>query len=294
MVDQNYNNIVILCYPPGSGGNFLINCLSLNDSCVLRDALLAEKQITSGFTVAEKIEYFHTHLELAKKSKQWSDLGLGCAQLFGVNSDSYLKEYPEIIQRKFNYVIKYLIAQQKYFFIIAHSIQHLDAYYKFWPNAKTIFLTDYREFVKDRGYNKNNHYNLVKLKAYWDKVKGPSWPTDPPTTDLEFYQLPDNIQHELTDQFHGEIFKWTTPKRTEQDMHDFAVAQRLELLGNRATSWSVKNNYNGNEEDFWHNLIQCASWLNVTIDASKEDVIGYYRHWRSVLEQIKRSVHTAN
>jgi hypothetical protein len=99
MIDRNYNKIILLCYPGGAGGNFLMNCLSLNDQCVFRDSNLAEKQLRSNFNVQDKISYLFTELEKSLIHKNWNDLGLGCHQLFGIPNVLYLKEYPEIIQK---------------------------------------------------------------------------------------------------------------------------------------------------------------------------------------------------
>jgi hypothetical protein len=132
---RNYDKIVIVCYPHGAGGNFLINCLSLTDQCVLRDSNLAEQQLASGFDVKEKLKYLNDNLEFSKKTKQWNDLNLGCGRLFGIENLLYLTEYPEIIETQFNYIIPQLIKQNKYLFIVAHSIQDIEAYQKFWTNA---------------------------------------------------------------------------------------------------------------------------------------------------------------
>lgn len=43
------------------------------------------------------------------------------------------------------------------------------------------------------------------IQTYWDRVKGPSWPAEPPMTIEEFEKLPANIKQELTVDFDGEI-----------------------------------------------------------------------------------------
>lgn len=287
MIDRNYNNIVILCYPEGAGGNFLINCLSLNNSGVLRNAALAEQQLNSGFSVSEKIKYLTSQLDLTASRKQWNDLGLGCFELYGFKNVEYLN-HDGSIDNKFNNVVLRLMQNQKYLFIIAHSIQYLDAYYDFWPNAKTIFLIDYYKFVQDRGGYKQSINRLQELNDYWNVVKGPDWPSNPPLNQHEFLQLDRSVQDELTDQFNKEIFKWFV--KTPCEIHDSIVDQRLTQLKNRAFSWSVKDNFTGNEEVFLFNLTQCAQWLGITIDAHKSDIIEYYRRWRNTIDQLKQSI----
>lgn len=286
MINQEYNKIIILCYPAGAGGNFLINCLSLTDQCVLRDAKLAEQQLSTGFSVQEKLNYFRNQLKLSLINQRWQDLNLGCSNLFGIDNEMYFFQYPEIIQKKFNYVIEQLINQEKYLFIVAHSTQFLDAYLKFWSQARVIFLTDYRDFVYQRGYG--TKVDIKRLTAYWSTVRGDTWPSTPPLTYKQFLQLPDAIQHELEIDFHGEIFKWITPSPTVEELHDCAIIQQLDKLGTRAYTWSVEANFTGNEQNFITNFNKCAQWVGVTVDVSDSELNAYYRHWQDVIFKISK------
>ena len=47
----------------------------------------------------------------------------------------------------------------------------------------------------------------VVLKTYWEAVRGESWPKEPPETMEQFYQLPQGVKNELTQDFGGEIIK---------------------------------------------------------------------------------------
>lgn len=47
----------------------------------------------------------------------------------------------------------------------------------------------------------------VLLQSYWDKVRGPDWPVDPPYTTEEFDRLSDCIKHVLLQDFDGEILR---------------------------------------------------------------------------------------
>jgi hypothetical protein len=285
MIDRNYDKVIILCYPAGAGGNFLINCLSLNDQCVLRDSRLAERQLHSGFTSAEKLDYFQTQLDITLTTKKWNDLGLGCNNLFGIDSSAYFFEYPEIIQKKFNYVIPQLIRNNKYLFIVAHTTQHLEACCNFWTNARTIFFTDYHKFVKDRT-SKSSTKNL-NLIRYWNTVGGPSWPEDPPASYHEFLQLPSIIQEELVTDFHSEIFRWIDSPPLRDDLHDLAVKNYLNSGGDQVTEWNVANNYVGNESKFLIGLHRCADWARIGINVSDSAVLCYYQNWLRVISAIK-------
>lgn len=284
MIDRNYRKVVVLCYPRGAGGNFLINCLSLNDQCVLRDAQLAEQQLFDSISPAEKINYFKDQLIQSLDRKQWQDLNLGCANLFGVDGLSYLLTYPEVIQQKFNYIIPQLISKSKYLFIVAHTTQYLDAYLKFWPQARVIFLTDYSKFIQQRGYVKNP--NIKSLSSYWLKVKGVDWPDLPPTSRVEFSQLPKSIQNELKTNFHSEIFKWFETSPTVEELHNLTIAKYNKQMGNQSYMWSVEENFTGDKQKFLDNLNDCAQWLGVTIDVPNETLFDYYNSWLDVIFKI--------
>jgi len=286
MINREYDKIIILCYPEGAGGNFLINCLSLSDQCVLRDAKLAEQQLIVGTSAKEKLDYFQTQIDISKRTNRWNDLGLGCDNLFGVESLSYLESYPEIIEKKFNYVIPQLINQQKYLFIVAHSTQYFNACYEFWPNARAIFLTDYHDFVQQRNYL--GAENKTKLTDYWNTVKGPDWPIAPPTTNKEFMLLPHAIQKELIDNFHGEIFRWVDSSVLQEELHNRAVDQLIEHMGENAFVWNVDHAFNGDQQAFIKALEQCADWAGIQISATEEDILRYYRNWLEVIFSIKQ------
>lgn len=165
MIDRNYDRITIVCYPAGAGGNFLINCLSLTDNCVLRNAQLADQQLAGKMSVTDKLEYLQAQLKHSKQQQIWNDLGLGCENLFGMPSHGYFDRYPEAIQQRFNAIVPKLIEQQKHLFIVAHTAQYLKAYCKFWTNAKIIVMTDYCDFLQARRFPKFKSQMSIK---HWD------------------------------------------------------------------------------------------------------------------------------
>ena len=119
---NNYENITILCYPSNAGGNFLINCLSLSDQCVFRDAQLVNKQLQGKFNYYDKIQYLHDQLNISQQNNKWNDLSLGCSNLFGVDNNLYLVEYHELLLFQFDSVINKIIDQKLNMFLVAHSI----------------------------------------------------------------------------------------------------------------------------------------------------------------------------
>jgi hypothetical protein len=280
---RNYDKIVIVCYPPGAGGNFLINCLSLTNQCVLRDSILAEQQLISGFDVNKKLKYLNDNLEISKNTKQWNDLNLGCCQLFGFTNSLYLTEYPEILETQFNYIIPQLIKQNKYLFIIAHTMQHLEAYQKFWTNSRVIFLTEYEKFIQQSGY-KSSTLKLKKIHQYWDIVKDENWPTLPPLSPDEFLKLPSLVQQELRENYHNEIFKWFDYIDLQLKLFNSDVYKYQSLLKQRSFIWNVADTFNGNVSKCLSEFHRCAKWLNLEIEADDNDIINYYNNWLNTVK----------
>lgn len=284
MINRQYDKIVVVCYPHGAGGNFLINCLSLTDQCVLRHVNLAEDQLINGNSSINKLTYLHDQLEISQKNKKWNDLSLGCLHLFGIKNSLYLLEYPEIIEKKFNRVIHQLIEQEKYLFIVAHTTQYLDAYLKFWSNARVIFLTEYSNFTEKRGYyGSSSKKDKLELTKYWNIIRGPDWPATPPSSDSEFLKLPVDIQTELTNNFQGEIFRWFDYSADREKIHNQIVSTRIDQLGSRGYTWNVATNFSGNEQIFIEELRHCAKWLNMDITTDYSGLVKYYKTWLNVI-----------
>ena len=281
MVDRNYPNIILLCYPIGAGGNFLINCLSLNDQTVLRDWALAEQQLTQGLTADQKLGYLSNKLGQSIRNRKWSDFDLGCSNLFGVDIYDWFNEYPEILQRRFHPVVSKLMYHNKMLFLISHTTQHLDALVQFWKKPKVILFTDYHEFVKRR---RVEDASLQQLKNYWSTIRDDSWPSTPPTTLQEFNHLPKTIQTELQEFFNGEIFRWIQVKPTKSDLHDLTIRERQKQLN--YFEWNVAENFNGDFARFRKNLQNCASWAGLDIVVTDQELEQFYRNWLRAIDQV--------
>ena len=104
MIDFNTNRLIIVCYPRGAGGKFLINALGLSNGAVFQDNDLAMQQLSKLFTPEDKLAYIQTQVELI--TDQWTDLNLGCYQLFGMHNENYFQNqrmfpYERIWSRKY-------------------------------------------------------------------------------------------------------------------------------------------------------------------------------------------------
>ena len=280
---NKYEKITILCYPANAGGNFLINCLSLSGQCVFRDAQLANKQIQGNFNYADKIQYLHTQLILARQNNKWNDLNLGCANLFGVNNQLYLTEYPELLALQFDTIINKLIELNLNVFLVAHSTIYLEAFIKFWPNARIIMFTDYQNFINQRiNYRAKIPMQLIN---YWNVIKGPDWPELPPTNEHEFISLPASIQQELKNEFSYEISRWFDRHlRWDELFIDNWRTIQKRLNKHQYLVWNVENNYK-NSQEFIKKFDECRTWLNLPKTPTL-DLINYFELWYQTIHQI--------
>jgi len=119
---------IIISYPLGANGKFIINCLGLGDNAVLQDKNLALKKINNELdTLSELIH------RLNQVEDNWNDLELGCFQLYGFNA-----RHGETI----NNIVKEANALGYFTFIIAHDSDQINKLQTIFPTSKVIHLMD--------------------------------------------------------------------------------------------------------------------------------------------------------
>jgi len=279
MIYRHYDKVIIVCYPKNAGGNFLINCLSLNNDSVLRSVELAQQQLDHSLSPGEKLQYLRAQLKHSRETNQWKDFGLGCVQLFGITNHVYLQEYPEVIEYQFNSVVPRLIDNKKYLFIVAHNILYIDAYLKFWPNARVIFFTEYRNFVRQR----MPKINTNDLTRYWNSIRDENCPNQVPTTYDKFATLPENIKLQLLNSTFGGTFKNLSMYNTKFRLHDADLLTYIEKFKDKGHVWNVDKTFGGNSVIFLEELKKCANWTGVTVDVPDSDIQEFYKNWLNVI-----------
>lgn len=281
---NNYNRVVIFCYPAGAGGKFLNNCLALSDEFVFSDSLLAQQQIDGQFNFDKKVQYIDQMLTHIKEQKIWNDLNLGCFQLSRVSEKMYRNEYHEIIKLHLHKVIDEIIHHNLWFGIVAHTIPGLTAMIKFWPNAKVIFLTNSLNLLLTRKYQNNKNLKHSELAEYWNIVRGASWPDYPPSTLEEFELLPDNIKQELNNNFSGEIFRFFDYNKLRYHLFELHAQQILSNSTGQCYNWNTDNNY-ANNEVFLQELYKCCQWLEID-NPPLVAINHYFNQWKSTIYQL--------
>ena len=203
------NNPIVnfFLYPAGSGGKFLINCVSLNHHAVFQDHILAQRQLKGDFGIDEKTRYIFDNLKIAQGTRKWTDLELGDSQLYGVTNEQYLCTFPEIIKKRFksNSLIQKCIQNSVHLNMAMHDWILFEAKLQVWPMARPVIFTNYRSFLQKRKHGKiKDSY----LDTYWNKVRDVNWPKQAPITAQELSQLPEYIQTDLRTIFNNEIERY--------------------------------------------------------------------------------------
>ena len=124
------DKVVIVGYPMGAGGKFLINCLGVSNGACLQDWDLYD------LTSAEKKELILDRLENTPAGT-WNDLDLGCFKQFENNLDGMTAEEIHAIKWEFTKLLD-ISNGDKYYFQATHDEQDYVQLTHAFPNARTI------------------------------------------------------------------------------------------------------------------------------------------------------------
>jgi hypothetical protein len=190
---------IIVCYPRGTGGKFLINCLGFSDSSTLPDADLLLKQLDYKLTKQDKLSILLD--KISKVKFVWNDLDFSCLTLlrftideFGMNEIAHDIIRPLIEMLNSSPYKDCISNSGKLYCVESHSINETLSFYNSLDNAKIIlFKENYNNFLE---FRYANYYK--KVKQQWEILRGVDWPTEAPTAIQEINQLPENIKKELS------------------------------------------------------------------------------------------------
>lgn len=277
---DDYDKVLIVCYPPGAGGNFLMNCLALADDGVFLDAKLARQQLDGQFDLHAKQQYLSRKLNEAAARRCWSDLDLGNEQFFGVSRNDMYFLFPEILAHRLNVTVEMVIKAGKKFFISEESMAGVDRIKKLWPNAGLIVFVNFRKFVIQRKYHIDINQESQR-KKYWNTIKSDLYPPHPPKNLEEFYQLQDWLQQELIKQFHGEISQWFDLTSLENQLWHQHIEVLQQKYQDSLMIWDVDKNFASSA-----NLIDAVKAVRQKfgIESVPDHILDwYYREWRTTI-----------
>lgn len=277
-----YENFFIFCFPAGAGGNFLINCLSLSDDCVLRSSVLANAQLNNKFDINDKVQWIKNQIDKSRQENKWEDLELGCSNLMGVWSPMYVREFPEILSNKFDPIVTRLIDKKIPLCLVTHNVYEIPFIIRYWPNSRLVFFNNTYSFQQNRFHKKSN----PRLSALWDSLKGPSWPIFPPNNLREFERLPNFIKQEFIENFGLEILRWLDYSEESDNLYHQEISKMPSMFPNNDyIFWDVEKNYK-NFDCFIEAFVPFAQWAG--IECPEHDVLKwYFDSWKSIIADVK-------
>ena len=145
------NKLVIVAYPMGAGGKFLINCLGVSEASCLQDWELYD------LTSTEKKQLILDRLE-STPNGTWNDLDLGCFKMFENNLDGITVEEIHSIDWEFQKIVD-ISNGDKYYFQVTHNAQDYATLVNAFPNARTINFIKCNQIKRDI-YNPTTDLNI--------------------------------------------------------------------------------------------------------------------------------------
>ena len=227
------NQVVIVVYPRGAGGKFLLNCLALGNQFALQDSKLAQQQLSGILDSNGVYELLTSRIDAV--NDEWNDLDLGDDRLLGKDFIDALESahYNEI---QLPLILQQLIDNNYNFPMVAHSATTLEQLLKIFPCAKVLALENTAMFIYSRS---------DRLTAYWNTVRGAHWPNQAPRTQQELLQLPKFIQTELKNLFQNQIAQYFEPATIDPFEQEYLTA----LQDTQHYIWNC-NKFLTSDEDF--------------------------------------------
>lgn len=145
------DKLVIVAYPIGAGGKFLINCLGVSENACLQDWELY------NLSSIEKKQLILDRLDAVRKGT-WNDLDLGCFKMFEYNVDGLTADEIRRIEFEVNEVID-ISNNNKYFFQTTHTEKTYEQLCCAFPCATTINFTNCDK-IRRNIYNPTNDLNV--------------------------------------------------------------------------------------------------------------------------------------
>ena len=264
MINFNTDRIILVYYPSGAGGKFLINSLGLSDKSVFQSQNLAKKQLKEQFTKKDKINYLIS--EINKINNTWNDLNLGCEEMFGRAAQGVrslkIQNLSDDTRNLFDFpnVIEHIIKQNYYFFLVCHDITTLAKTLNFWPNAQVIEFVNYIPFQKKYRKIDDNQYSMFK---------GASWPDNFPSIQ-EYLNLESAVQLDIENYYTG-----------------FRYFRNNKKQANRVIFHWNPNNYMSYEDTLFYFKELCEI-LNLN-DIDFKDFKLYYKSWTDKLSELSKN-----
>lgn len=171
----NTDKCILVYYPPGASGKFLINCLCLNEEFV---PLIQVENHYDDLSSEQKQQEFLFSLLVNHTAEEgsfvWSDFNTSDNIFYQVNSiKTNTSAYQTLQELSRSVSLRYAIHNNKYFFKNAHNEMEM-AFFKYvvWKNATLMKFTNIKEWVDKRNDNTNSIIKYNSIPKYDDSGLG--------------------------------------------------------------------------------------------------------------------------
>lgn len=287
--DFQTDRLVIVQYPAGSGGKFLMNCLGLSNDVFLQDINLAIEQIQGNLSPQKKLDLLIERMSASKNS--WTDLNMGCFSFFGVYLTIESTEclYPELAYgMQWNKQLREVYDSGKIFFIVSQTARTTRWFKQIWPNAKIINFYNTQPFFEK--YRQNftrlpQYHHVENAKREWDKIRQAGWPELPPMWIENFYLPPFD---DIVDQIDLNKIKYIPSKTYFEQVEELEQQKQAEMFRDRifADNFQWDTSWYCSEEKFLKHISEVYKFLKLS-DCSIDSVRELYCNWINCLENIQ-------
>jgi hypothetical protein len=194
MINFDCNNLIICLYPRGSGGNFLVNCLSLSNDVIITDIRTYELQLQNKLDPEKKFLLLQNQIKKTS-DKKWNDFNLDDVSIWNSQPEDidYLKLDEYILKLNKSESLRELTHDKKCFSILPH---YQSTYFKLkhlWKNSKSIIFDNSLLFILIRNCERDfSTYLWLRLQEKYPEQMEILCPT------LEDWKyLPNNILKDL-------------------------------------------------------------------------------------------------
>jgi hypothetical protein len=248
---------IVIAYEKGSGGNFLANCLALNDYAVFRSLRLCKQQIHENFDPNDKLNFLLTELSKITEHNSWTDLGLG---------DPTIDEYDF-----------YKKLTTKSFFLSAHTPEEVIHWKEHFKDLRIISIRNSRSFLLEyRPGRLKDYTDIIELKKYWAKIRLPDWPEHPPSYQESLLETPFNTFNLLSDSTLLSLLpNW-------QQVNDYYYNCDQALAAGAEFSWNAE--WFLNKDQLCNEITQMYQHLNFS-KPDLEKISRYYDEWTAVMKK---------
>ena len=165
-MQNNFENLGIVVYfPCGAGGKFIINCLSLSQHCVVFSKKFAKWELTQPIDntlyQAKLAEVLKT-IPPTVKDLRWQDYEMEARWIAYYQDQNCVSLDP---------LVDTIVSQSKHLAFGSHVPETINLLLKEYPNFKNIVkLTNYTDWMIKSSWKLPEFPNEAEKKAYWDYV----------------------------------------------------------------------------------------------------------------------------